>query len=121
MGALGNVNVYKAVYSWPGHHGHKKPEILRLRSSPPPKQERDAGFFLFLKKSFNGVITYGKHTHLKCAARFFHMRPCTHHPDLEIVHFPPQKFPFCLFPVSTPSKDDCFLDFGPHSLVLPLF
>lgn len=26
-GAPGNVNVYKAVCSWPGHHHHRKPEI----------------------------------------------------------------------------------------------
>lgn len=38
--ALGNVNVYKAVCSWPGHHGHRKPRIL-LALVPPPQKRRE--------------------------------------------------------------------------------
>ena len=44
---LGNVHVYKTVCSWPGHKGHRKPEIYWLWCPHPTKNEREAGFLIF--------------------------------------------------------------------------
>lgn len=35
---LGDVHVYKAVCSWPGPKGHRKPEILPALVPPPHKK-----------------------------------------------------------------------------------
>lgn len=37
---LGKVHVYKAVCSWPGLQGHRKPEILPALVPPPHKKMR---------------------------------------------------------------------------------